>query len=104
MNPETIVRLILDKGINRVNLSMFTDSERKAILQQAAEQFLRQGKTKQVLDILEHVDMKKYADMLRPIAESCVELGEYKKAALIYEKIGYHELAEFIQLNFVDSL
>ena len=81
---------------------MFKDSERKAILQEVAEIFLRQGKTPEVLEILEHVDVKKFEDMLRPIAENCVELGDYKKAALIYEKIGYNDLAEFIRLNFVD--
>ena len=48
--------------------------------------------------------MKKYADMLRPIAEQCVEIGDYKKAALIYERIGYHELAEFIRMNFTEVL
>ncbi|HLD33777.1 MAG TPA: hypothetical protein VJB66_03550 [Candidatus Nanoarchaeia archaeon] len=99
-NP--IVKLIVEKGLKNVNLSMFKDSERKAILQEVAEIFLRQGKTPEVLEILEHVDVKKFEDMLRPIAENCVELGDYKKAALIYEKIGYNDLAEFIRLNFVD--
>ena|SRR3989344_4649721 len=98
-NP--IVKLIVEKGLKNVNLSMFKDSEKKAILQQAVEIFLRQGKTVEVLEILEHVDVKKFEDMLRPVAEHCVELGEYKKAALIYEKIGYSELAEFIKLNFL---
>jgi hypothetical protein len=101
MDPQTIVRLIVEKGYRNVNLSMFTDSERKAILQEAAEVFLRQGKTAHVLEILEHVDLKKFADILRPMAENCVELGDYKKAALIYQKIGYHELSEFITVNFV---
>ena len=97
-----IVKLIVEKGVKNVNLSMFKDSERKAILQEVAEILLRQGKTPQVLEILEYVDVKKFEDMLRPVAEHCVELGDYKKAALIYEKIGYNELAEFIRINFVE--
>ena len=97
---EAIVKLIVEKGAKNVNLSMFTDSERKAILQEAAEIFLRQGKTTELMEILEFVDLKRYADMMRPIAENCVEMGEYVRAAQIYEKIGYDDLAEFIRLNF----
>ena len=97
---EAIVKLIVEKGAKNVNLSMFTDSERKAILQEAAEIFLRQGKTTELMEILEFVDLKRYADMMRPIAENCVEMGEYARAAQIYEKIGYDDLAEFIRLNF----
>lgn len=104
MNTEAVVQLIVEKGLKNVKLSMFKDSERKEILQQAAEIFLRQGKTAEVIEILEFIDMKKYADMLRPIAEQCVEIGDYRKAALIYERIGYHELAEFIRLNFTEAL
>jgi len=100
MDAGAVVKVIVEKGAKNINLSMFNDSERKAILQEAAEQLLRQGKTAEVLEILEFVDLKRYADMMRPIAEQCVEKADYKKAALIYEKIGYHELAEFIRLNF----
>ncbi|HLC19902.1 MAG TPA: hypothetical protein VJK72_03210 [Candidatus Nanoarchaeia archaeon] len=102
MNPDAIAKLIVEKGLKNVNLSMFTDSEKKTILQEAAEVFLRQGKTADLLEILEYVDLKKFADMMRPLAENCVEQGEYKKAAQIYEKIGYGDLAEFIRLNFVE--
>lgn len=103
MDAGAVAKLIVTKGFKNVNLTMFTDSERKAILQDAAEQLLRQGKTTEVLEILEFVDLKRYADMLRPVAEQCVESADYKKAALIYEKIGYHELAEFIRTNFVEN-
>ena len=101
MNPDTIVKLIVEKGLKNVNLSMFTDAEKKTILHEAAEVFLRQGKTVEVLEILEHVDLQKFADLMRPLAENCVEQGEYKRAVQIYEKIGHAELAEFIRLNFV---
>lgn len=101
MTPDAIAKLIVEKGLKNVNLSMFTDAERKTILQEAAEVFLRQGKTAEVIEILEHVDLQKFADLMRPLAENCVELGEYKKAAQIYEKIGHTTLAEFIRFNFL---
>lgn len=103
MNPEAVVQLIINKGLKQVNLSMFSDSEKKAILQQVAEIFLRQGKTTEVLEILEYVDLKRFADLMRPIAEQCVERGDYAKAALIFEKIGDHDLAEFIRENFMEK-
>ena len=101
MNTEAITKLIVEKGLKNVNLSMFTDAEKKTILQEAAEVFLRQGKTVEVLEILEHVDLQKFADIMKPLAENCVEQGEYRKAVQIYEKIGHTELADFIRLNFV---
>jgi hypothetical protein len=103
MDPETVVKLIVNKGVDKVNLSMFSETERKAILQQVVEAYMRQGRVSDVLDILEHVDLKAFADRMRPVAEQCVELGEYKKAALIYEKIGYRDLSEFITENFVKA-
>jgi len=99
MNPE-IVKLIVEKGLKNVNLSMFTEAEKKTILEDVAEVFLRQGKTSDVIEILEYIDLKRFAELLRPVAENCVELGEYKKAVQIYEKIGNHELATFIRVNF----
>ncbi len=101
MDTGAVVKLIVQKGFKNVNLSMFSESEKKAIMQEVAEIYLRQGKTSQVLEILEYVDLKRFADLMRPVAEQCVELGDYDKAALIYEKIGYHDLAEFIRENFV---
>ncbi len=103
MNTEAVVQLIVSKGVKQVNLSMFSETEKKTVLQQAAEIYLRQGKTAEVVEILEYTDLNQFAEIMRPVAEQCVETGDYKKAALIYEKIGYHELAEFIRENFVKS-
>jgi hypothetical protein len=101
MDRDAVVKLILKKGVKNVNLSMFSDLEKKSLLQEVVEIFLRQGKTSDAISLLEHVDAKRFADMLRPVAEQCVELGDYKKAALIYDRIGYNELSEFIHENFV---
>lgn len=82
---------------------MFSDEERKAILTQVAEVYVRQGKMNEVLEILELIDIKKFAEIMKPIAESCVERGDYRKAALIYERIGEKEMAAFVRANFVDE-
>ena len=96
-----MVQLIVSKGVKNVNLSMFSEEDRRTVLEQAAEIYLRQGKTAEVLEILQYIDLKRYADMLRPLAEQCIEAGDYDKAVLIYERIGHGELAEFIRENFV---
>jgi len=101
MDREALVKLIVQKGVRKVNLSMFSELERKGILQEVVEVLLRQGKASEAVEIIEHVDAKRFADLLRPIAEQCVELRDYRKAALIFERIGDHELAEFINENFV---
>jgi len=103
MDQESIVKLIVQKGVKEVNLSMFSDLEKKRILQQVAEIYMRQGKTADVMGILRFVDLKAFADRMRPLAEQCVEMGEYEKAALIYERVGDRELAEFIRENFVEK-
>lgn len=101
MMTDSIVKLIVSKGIGNVNLSMFSGKKKKDILQQAAEALLRQGKTTEVVRILEDVDVKKFADMLRPVAEQCLELGDFSRAALIYEKIGDREMSQFIKANLI---
>ena len=103
MANDAIVQLIIGKGVKNVDLSMFSEESRKEVLQQVAEILLRQGKTAEVLEILEFIDLKRYAAMVRPLADQCVDSEDYRTAALIYEKIGDKELSRFIIKNFVEN-
>src|SRR3989344_1840714 len=103
MANDAIVQLIIGKGVKNVDLSMFSEENRKEVLQQVAEILLRQGKTAEVLEILEYVDLKRYSEIVSPLANQCIDTGDYKTAALIYEKLGDHDLAEFIKENFVEK-
>ena len=103
MDTDGVVQLIFQKGLKNVNLSMFSDQEKKVILTQVAEVFIRQGKHQEVMEILEYVDLHKFSDIMKPIAEACMERGDYRRAVMIYEKIGEKQMAEFLQANFVEQ-
>jgi hypothetical protein len=99
MDQEAIVKLILKKGIRNTNLGMFTEAERREILEKCAEQYFRLGNTEEVLNILQVTNLEKYANMMKKIAEDFIGIGEYRKAADIYEKIGQKEFAASIREN-----
>jgi len=101
MNPNEIIKIIMEKGLKNTDISMFPETERKAILTKLAEEYLRQGKTNDLLDILQEIDLKRFSVLMEKLAEDCITLGEYKKAALIYEKIGNRELADAIRENLL---
>ena len=100
MPHEEIVKIILQKGLGNVNISMFKEEEQKEILRQVAGHYLRQGKIAEMLKILEDIDIKKYLEIIEPIAKHCLDQGEFDKAALIYEKID-KEMAEIIRKNLL---
>ena len=101
MDPDVIVPIILKKGLKNVNLAMFSESEKRIILEKVAEIYLRLNKKDELLQILELTDMKKYNELLREMAESYFSMCEYEKAAFVYEKIGDAQMAATIKGNFL---
>ena len=101
MNPEAIAQIIVQKGLNGVNLTMFSEEERKAILSSVAEIYLRQGKSDEVMGILEYIDLNRFLGILKSLAEKSFQLGEYEKAAKLYDRIGDTQLAKYITDNFL---
>jgi hypothetical protein len=101
MKPEIIAQLIVQRGLSNVNLTMFTETEKKAILSNVAEIYMRQGKTDEVMGILEFIDEQRFNEMLKKMAEQCFELSEYDKASKIYEKLGDKEFSQYIKDNFL---
>jgi hypothetical protein len=99
MDKDVIVRLVVAKGVRNVNLSMFSEEDKREILEKTAETYLRLGKVDDLLSILEVIDLKKFSDVMRKQADNLIGIGEYEKAAQIYEKIGYKELADSIRQN-----
>jgi DNA-binding SARP family transcriptional activator len=101
MKPEIIAQIIVQKGLKNVNLTMFSEDEKRKILEALAEIYIRQGRADEVLDIIESVDVKKFTEMMKTMAENAFQLGEYEKAARIYEKIGDAQFATYIRENFL---
>jgi hypothetical protein len=103
MKPESIAQVIVQKGIGNVNLSMFSEDDKKAILACVAEIYIRQGKANEVMDILEYVDVTKFMERIKKMAEQCFQLGQYDQAAKLYEKLGDTAFAKYIKDNFLKS-
>jgi hypothetical protein len=101
MNADAIAQLIVQKGLSGVNLTMFSEIEKKAILSGVAEIYLRQGKSDEVMEILEYIDLTRFLGILKSLAEKSFQLGEYEKAAKLYERIGEAQLAKYITDNFL---
>jgi hypothetical protein len=101
MDKDIVIKVIMQKGLKNIELSMFSDDERKGILEKVAENLIRQGKTNEIIEILEQVDTKKFADIMGRIADQCMDMEEYEKAAFIYDRIGDHLLAEVVRKNFL---
>jgi hypothetical protein len=103
MNPEQMAQLIVQKGIKNINLNMFSEQDKRAILTEVAQIYIRQGKTDEVMDILEHVDANRFLDILKKTAEESFQLGEYEKAAKLYERIGDKQFSDYIKDNFLKN-
>ncbi|MBS3142564.1 hypothetical protein J4464_04220 [Candidatus Woesearchaeota archaeon] len=99
MANEGIVKMIVQKGAANVNLSMFSEEEKREILGEAAKHFIRMGKENEIIHILEYLDPVQYADKMLKKAESFMSLGEFETAAIIYEKLGMKDMADTIRSN-----
>jgi len=100
MDHDTIVHLMLQKGYKGVNIAMFSDEEKRIILQKLAEHLVRLNRTDELIQILEHLDPKRYESMLKERADMLMSLGQYAKAADILEKLGEKEFADSLRKNF----
>jgi hypothetical protein len=104
MKPDAIANLIVQKGLKNTSLAMFPESERREILDKVTETYIRLGKSNELLEILEHIDVNKYSEKLKAMAEHSFQLQEYRKAVKLYEKIGDIAFAEYIKENFLKNL
>ena len=101
MDKEAIARLITQKGVKNFNLSMFPEQDRKEIMEIVANNYLRIGKVREFMELLEFLDTKKYQGIMKKYAEDIMLLGDFETAAMIYEKIGDKLMAQTIRENFL---
>lgn len=99
MDVDLIAKSIIAAGIEKMNLSMFPEEERKVVCARVAESLFKQNRVAEACQVLESVNLQLPADRLEPIADYYLKSGEYATAYKIYQKIGYHQIAEFIRLN-----
>jgi hypothetical protein len=100
MDLDVLAKLVVDKGYGNVNLSMFSEEDQRKILEKAAEHFTRLGRLRELIALTEKLDPAKYRGIMEKYAQNLLELGQYKDAAFVYERLGQKELAETIRMNF----
>ena len=123
-NP--IVEKILKEGVSSVNLSMLDEKSRKKVLTDAGEKLYKQGKLVEAIEIRAKAGDKdrlirlgdmfmsenkaelaalcfmptKDKERLNYAGVKCIELKNYKLAAMVYEAAENAQMASFIQQNF----
>ena len=96
-----IAKLIVNKGIESFDVSMFTEEQKKEILAQAANIFLRQGRFDDAMIALERGGLPLPEEQIRQVADKKILMGQYQEAYDLLSKTGQHEMAEFVKANFL---
>jgi len=101
MEIHPIARIITEKGVDSVDLSMFNDVQRREIYSQAANIFARLDKQDSAIICMERAGIPLPLEQLKKIAENKVLMGQHREAYELLLKAGQKDLAEFIKKNFL---
>src|SRR3989344_9327504 len=100
MKTTPIAKRIAEKGIENVDLSMFSEDDKKILYEKAADILLRMSKIDEAFIALEKAG-KLPVEELRKRAETKMQFGQYKEAYYLLMKTGQIEMAEFVKTNFL---
>ncbi len=98
-----IAKLLIKKDAKDFNLSMFSVEEQRSIAGEIFKIYLRQGKPEDAIRLLEFVNPMEHSAVMKEIADKAMNMADYQRAALIYEKIGDKLMAEYIRGNFLKA-
>lgn len=101
METHPIAKIIGEKGIDTVDLSMFSKEQKKEIYSQAADILIRLNKTEEALIALERGGRKLPIEELKKIAENKIMMGQHREAYNLLVRTGQKEMAEFVKANFL---
>ena len=96
-----IAKILAENGVDKVNMSMFTEEQKKDIYSQAADILFRLNKYEDAFIALERAGKPLPVDQLKRIAENKISLGQHKEAYEFLMRAGQKELAEFVKMNFL---
>ena len=99
MDSDLLAKSAIAAGVEKMNLSMLPEEQRKDVCTRIAETLFKQNRVADAVLVLESVNLQLPAERLEPIADYYFKSGEYATAYKIYQKIGYNQVAEFIRLN-----
>jgi len=94
-----MARIIAEHGATQSNLSMFTEADKAEILRKVAQIYMRQNKTADLINLVRQHNLTEFNDVLKDYAKQCADLGDFERAAKIYEELGETLMAEFIRKN-----
>lgn len=101
MTTHPIAKILAEKGVDSVDLSMFPEEQRKEINSQAADILLRLNRTAQAFIALERAGRSVPIEQLKKMADNKILLGKYDEAYELLLKTGNEEMAEFVKQNFL---
>ncbi|MFH1063552.1 MAG: hypothetical protein V1729_00560 [Candidatus Woesearchaeota archaeon] len=101
MNTHPIAKILAEKGVDSVDLSMFPEEQIKEMYSQAADILLRLNRNEQAFIAMERAGRVLPLDQLKRIADNKIMLGQHKEAYDLLMKTGHEDLAEFVRQNFL---
>ena len=96
-----IAKLLVDKGVESVDLSMFEIEKRKEIYSQTADILHRLNRHEEAMVALSLAGRPLPVDQLKKMAENRMALGQYREAYDLLMKTGQIDMAEFVRQNFL---
>ncbi|MFC1741594.1 hypothetical protein ACFL3V_03595 [Nanoarchaeota archaeon] len=101
MEVHPIAKVLAEKGVDSVDLSMFDEFKKQEIYSQAADILFRLNRPEQGMIALERAGRPLPVDQLKRMAENKIMLGQHQEAYDLLVKTGHAEMAEFIKQNFL---
>lgn len=98
-NP--IAKLIVEKGINNVDTSMFPDHKLIDIYMDAAQILQRLNRMDEAYVAMAKAGQPIPIEKIKAIANEKIGLGKYQEAYALLKNTDEKELAEFIKQNFL---
>lgn len=99
MDLDALAKLMVRNGV-QTDLSMFALDEQKQICMRAGEEFLRLDRVVDAIAAFERAGNLP-VERLRKLAQSFLDLRDYKQARVLFMKIGDKDMVDFIQQNFL---
>ena len=96
-----ISKMIVEKGVDSVDLSMFAEVQQQEIYSQAADTLLRLNRHEEAFIAMEKAGRPLPVEQLKRIAENKIMMGQHYEAYKLLVRTGQHELAEFVKANFL---
>lgn len=104
VQAHPIAKMLAEKGVDSVDLSMFSEPQRLAIYSEAAEILMRLNRHEDAMIALSRAGRPLPIEKLKKMAENRIALGQYREAYNLLLQTGQRDMAEFIRQNFLPEV